>query len=155
MYAPQVVAELSRLYALEMDAAQAYSAAVAAVAPGLVHDELTLFWLEHQRHAIELHQAILELGHKPPLVDPDVKGVVIGALSAPRRRLTLEDVLEGMRGNEQLTNSIYAKALLRPLPPDARALVERLQTDERRHLAWLGRMVSRRIWEAGGSGAHP
>jgi rubrerythrin len=155
MHGPQIVAELSRLYALEIEAAQAYSAAVASVGPGPVHDELTLFWLEHQRHAIELHQAILELGHNPPLVEPDVKGVVIGALSAPRRRLTLQDVLEGLRGNEQLTNSLYAKALLRPLPPDARDLVERLQADERQHLSWLERMVSRRIWEPGGAVAYP
>lgn len=155
MYAPQIVAELSRLYALEIDAAQAYSAAVVAVGPGPVHDELTLFWLEHQRHAIEVHQAILELGHNPPFVEPDVKGVVIGALTAPRRRLTLEDVLEGMRGNEQLTNSLYAKALLRPLPPEARAFVARLQADERGHLSWLERMVARRIWEGPGAGAHP
>lgn len=154
MHAPQIVAELERLYALEVDAAHAYGSGVALVRPGAVHAELRLFGLEHQRHAIELHQAILDLGYLAPEVEPDVKGVVIGALTAPRRRLTLEDVLEGLRGNEQLTNSVYAKALARPLPPEVRALVERLRADERQHLDWLERMVARRVWEHEAA-AHP
>jgi hypothetical protein len=154
MYSSQLAAELSRLYALEIDAAHAYAAAVALVAPGAVHDELEIFGLEHQHHALELHQSILRLGHRAPEVEPDVKGVVIGALTAPRRTLTLEDVLEGMRGNEQLTSSVYAKALARPLPPEARALVEKLHREERHHLDWMERMVARRIWESGSAG-HP
>jgi len=154
MYAFQIATELSHLYALEIDAAHAYAAAVALAGDGPAHDELRLFGLEHQYHALELHQAILKLGHRVPDVEPDVKGVVIGALTPPRRRLTLEDVLEGLRGNEQLTNSVYAKALARPLPPEARELVEKLRGDEREHLVWLERMIARRIWEAGASG-HP
>lgn len=155
MDAPQIVAELSRLYELEVEAAQAYAAAVQAVGHGPVHEELTIFWLEHQRHAIELHQAILALGCNAPAVSPDVKGVVIGALTPLRRRLTLQDVLEGVRGNEQLTNALYAKALAKALPPDVRELVSRLHADEQRHLAWLERMVARRVWEAGREAAHP
>jgi hypothetical protein len=110
MYAPQVVAELSRLYALEMDAAQAYSAAVAAVAPGLVHDELTLFWLEHQRHAIELHQAILELGHKPPLVPQDSQFDSVTKFTWAGRlglRVKTSDRIS-LRVHAQITNPVQA-----------------------------------------------
>lgn len=155
MHPPQIFAELTRLYSLEIDAAQAYAAAVAAVSPGPVHDELSLFGLEHQRHVIELHQAILALGYHAPEVTPDVKGVVIGALTPLRRRLTLEDVLEGIRGNEQLTNTLYAKALASPLPAETRELLERLRSDEQQHLAWAERMVSRRVWLQAGADAHP
>jgi hypothetical protein len=155
MYASQIAAELSRLYSLEVEAALAYGAAVAIVGAGPVHDELASFGLEHQRHVVELHEAILKLGHSPPEIEPDVKGVVIGALTPPRRRLTLQDVLEGMRGNEQLTNSVYAKVLAKPLPPEVRELVERLGEDERRHLDWMDRVVAQRVWEAAGSAAHP
>jgi hypothetical protein len=155
MHPSQIFAELARLYTLEVEAAHAYAAAVAAVSSGPVQEELSLFGLEHQRHAIELHQAILSLGYNAPEVTPDVKGVVIGALTLPRRRLTLEDVLEGIRGDEQLTNSVYAKALAKPLPAETRELLERLRGDERRHLAWADRMVSRRIWLQAGADAHP
>ena len=148
MYAFQTATELSRLYALEIDAAHAYSEAIVLVRPGSVHDELRLFGLEHQRHELLLQEDLLRLGHNPPEVEPDVKGVVIGALAPPRRRLTLEDVLEGMRGNEQLTNSVYAKVLAKPVPRGVRELVEPLHEDEREHLDWLERMVSRRIWDA-------
>lgn len=149
MDAAQIVAELSRLYTLGVEAAQAYAAGVRAVAPGQLHDELAGFWLEHQRHVLELHLALLGRGHGPPEVEPDVKGVVIGALTVPRRRLTLEDVLEGLRGDEQLTNQVYAKVLAAGPPPDVRDLLARLLDDERQHLARLDTLVRRRVWEAG------
>jgi hypothetical protein len=151
MVALQIVSEL---YTLEVEAAQAYAAAVRTVGLGALHDELARFWLEHQRHVLELHLALLARGHSPPVVEPDVKGVVIGALTPPRRRLTLQDVLEGLRGDEQLTNQLCAKALATPLPPEIRDLVARLAADERRHLEWVDRMVARRVWEAGAA-AHP
>jgi hypothetical protein len=154
MYPFQVAAELSRLYALEIDAAHAYAVALGLVASGPVHEELRLFGLEHQRHALVLQGEIVKLGHLVPDVTPDVKGVVIGALTPPRRRLTLEDVLEGMRGNEQLTNSCYAKALARPLPAELLQLLSRIHAEEKHHLEWMERMVARRVWELGTAG-HP
>ncbi len=154
MHAPQIGSELPGLYSLEVEAAQAYAAGVRALGFGAIREQLARFWLEHQRHVLELHRAILDQGGVPPAVAPDVKGVVIGALTPPRRRLTLEDVLEGLRGDEQLTNALLAKALATTLPPDAREFVERLAADERRHLDWLERVVARRVWEAGGA-AHP
>jgi hypothetical protein len=154
MSASQVLSDLSRLYALEVEAVQAYATGARAVGFGPIHGELSVFWLEHQRHVLELHRAMLDAGYSPPFVEPDVKGVVIGALTVQRRRLTLEDVLEGLRGNEQLTNRILAKVLAKPLPPEVGALVVRMADEERRHLEWLEQMVARRVWEAG-SAAHP
>jgi hypothetical protein len=152
MLRSQVISELSRLFSLEMDAVEAYRAA-ALHASGALSNELALHGLEHQRHVLDLQEAILALGVHPPEVTPDVKGVVIGALTAPRRKLTDEDVLEAVRGNEQLTNSIYAKVLAKPLPQDVRVVVERARSEERSHLEWAERMLSRGSW-AGGP-AHP
>lgn len=147
-------AELGRLYALEIDAAHAYGNAVVLVGHGPIHGELRLFGLEHQRHVLVLQEALLRLGAEIPEAAPDVKGVVIGALTAPVRLLTLEDVLEGMRGNEQLTGSVYAKTLARPLPKGLRELLQPLSEEERHHLEWLDRMVSRRVWETSHA-SHP
>jgi rubrerythrin len=80
-------------------------------------------------------------------VTPDVKGVVIGALTPPRPRLSVEEVLEAVRGNEQLTNSVYAKVVAKGLPKGVRELVERAQAEERHHLDWVQRALSRRLWD--------
>jgi rubrerythrin len=146
--------ELVRLYSLEVDAAHAYRNAVALVSGGPVHEELRLFALEHQRHVLVLLETLVRLGRNAPEAKPDVKGVLIGALTPPRRPLTLEDVLVGMRANEQLTNTVYAKTLARALPRGLREILDPLVEDERHHLEWMERMVSRRIWEAA-SASHP
>jgi hypothetical protein len=147
MQTPQVIAELSRLFSVEVDAVQAYGAAVALAGPGPIQAELALFGLEHQRHALALQEEIVRRGHGVPDVEPDVKGVVIGALTAPSRSLTMEDVLAGLRGNEQLTGTLYAKALARDLPDDVRELLASIRDEERRHLDWMERALSRRAWE--------
>ena len=72
-----------------------------------------------------------------------MKGVVIGALTPPRRRLNAQEVLEAMRGNEQLTTAVYRRSLARPLPADVRALVERARADEQHHLDWIERALAR------------
>lgn len=154
MHTPQLIAELSRLFSVEVDAVQAYGMAVALVGPGPIRDELALFGLEHQRHALVLEEQISRRGYHPPDVEPDVKGVVIGALTAPQRRLTIEDVLAGMRGNEQLTGSLYAKALAKKLPDDVREVLARIHVEEQHHLGWIERTISRRPWEASGA-SHP
>jgi hypothetical protein len=153
----EVVAELSKLVSLEIDAVHAYEAAAAAVggAKTAIGSELNLLGVEHQQHALELYDAFLRLGANPPDVEPDVKGPVIGALTPPRRHLSPEEVLEAVRGDEQLTGSVYAKALGKGLPPDLQALVARLRADERRHLDWVERALARRVWESALSVAHP
>jgi hypothetical protein len=147
-------AELGRLYSLEVDAAHAYRNAVALAGPGPVREELRLFALEHQRHVLVLLETLARLGGGAPDAQPDVKGVLIGALTPPRRPLTLEDVLVGMRANEQLTNTVYTKTLARPVPRGLRELIEPLARDERHHLEWMERMVSRRVWESDAA-SHP
>ncbi|HEX9399371.1 MAG TPA: ferritin-like domain-containing protein [Anaeromyxobacter sp.] len=152
MSSPQLIAELSRLFSVEVDAVQAYAAAVALLGPGPLRDELALFGLEHQRHALVVQEQIVRRGYHPPDVTPDVKGVVIGALTAPSRPLGVEDILVGMRGNEQLTGSLYAKALVHRMPDDVRTVLARIHAEEQHHLDWVERTLSRRAWE---SAAHP
>ncbi len=145
----EVIEELSRLVALEIDALQAYDAAIAWVGgPGTaIGSELAVFKVEHQKQALELHEALLGLGARAPDVEePDVKGVVIGALTPPRRRLNAEEILEAMRGNEQLTTAVTRKILAKPLPEEVRALVQRAHEEEQRHLAWIEAALARAVW---------
>ena len=149
----EIAGELSRVYSLEIDAAHAYHAARNLLFPGPVNDELALFELEHQRHALVLLDVFLRLGQNPPEHEPDVKGLLIGALTAPDRILTLEDIVERLRGNEQLTNSVFSKVLAKVLPPGVREILEPFREDERKHLEWMERAMARRIWEE--PSAHP
>jgi rubrerythrin len=154
----EIVQELSRLVSLEVDAIHAYDAAVAAVGGSAtrIGGELALHKVEHQRHALELYEALLALGTNPPDVEPDVKGVVIGALTPPRANLSTEEILEAVRGNEKLTNAVYRKALGKALPPDVRAVVASAAAEEQHHLEWTERAIARRLWEADAfAAAHP
>jgi rubrerythrin len=96
-----------------------------------------------------VQEQIVARGYRLPDVEPDVKGVVIGALTHPQRSLTVEDVLAGIRGNEQLTGTLYAKALARGLTGEARDVIARIRAEEHHHLAWVERALARRAWEAG------
>jgi rubrerythrin len=139
----EIRTELSRLVQLEADELAAYDAAVALVAPGPVRDELVLFRLEHQRHADALTSLFVQLRESPPEVEPDVKGVVIGALTPPRPPASETELLSALRGNEQLSGSIYAKALARPFPEAVLEFLRRARDEERRHLGWMERTLSR------------
>lgn len=147
----EIIEELGKLYQLDVDAVAAYDAAISAVGPGAISTELSLFKLEHQRHVLELAQLFLAMGNTPPEVKPDVKGGVIGAITALRARLGPEQALAAMRGNEQLTNTVYAKALAKPFPPQVLEVVRRGHGDEQRHLAWIERAIDSRLWESAGA----
>ncbi len=149
----EIIEELEKLYQLDIDAIAAYDAAINAVGPGAISRELSVFQIDHQRHVLELAQAFMGLGRNPPEVKPDVKGGVIGAITAVRSRLGPEQALLAMRGNEQLTNTVYAKALAKPLPPGLLEIVRRNQGDEQRHLAWIERAIDTRLWESADQGA--
>jgi hypothetical protein len=149
----EIIEELTKLYQLDVDAIAAYDAAISGIGAGTISSELSVFKLEHQRHALELAQLFLGMGTTPPAVKPDVKGGVIGAITAIRSRFGPEQALQAMRGNEQLTNTVYAKALAKPFPEEIREVVRRGHGDEQRHLAWIERAIDSRLWESAGATA--
>ncbi|BDG01900.1 ferritin-like domain-containing protein [Anaeromyxobacter oryzae] len=155
MKVSEIIEELSRLVQLEADAVAAYDAALELLPAGPVHDELALFRLEHQRHAMALYDVFMRLAKTPPEVEPDVKGVVIGALT-PRAIRSLAELLDALRGNEQLTTSLYAKARSKSFPQTIRELLDRAHGEERHHLDWIERALSRLGTAAGAAAAaHP
>ncbi len=154
MKVSEIIEELSRLVQLEVDADAAYDAALALLPAGPLHDELALFRLEHQRHALALYDVFLRLRQSPPEVKPDVKGVVIGALTLRAIR-SVADLLDALRGNEQLTTALYAKARVKPFPQAVRGLLDRAHAEERQHLDWIERAASRLGSAAGTVVAQP
>jgi rubrerythrin len=144
----QEIAEaLEELVHLDVDAVLAYDRAIGVIGEGTVATELAAFKLDHQRHILELSQALLGMSRKPPEAKPDVKGTILGGVTALRARLGTHQALEAMRTNEQLTTSTYARMLAKPFPPDVLELVRKNYKDEQRHLAWIERAIDERIWE--------
>jgi hypothetical protein len=144
----EIAAELTALVHLDVDAVLAYDRAIAALGQGQVSRTLASFRLDHQRHVLELSGALLSRGVAPPQAQPDLKGSILGGVTAVRARLGVEQALHAMRTNEQLTTSSYARALAKPLPDPVLELVRRGDADERRHLAWIERALDERPWEA-------
>jgi hypothetical protein len=151
MTTQEIAAELAALVQLDVDAVLAYDRAIAAIGEGAVARELAAFKLDHQRHVLELSRALLDMGVSPPEATPDLKGSILGGVTALRARLGTEQALQAMRTNEQLTTSSYARALAKPFPDDVLEIVRRGDADERRHLSWIERAIDTRSWEAEGA----
>lgn len=145
--------ELKRLVQLDVDAVLAYDRAISAIDESPIATTLAGFKLDHQRHVLELSQALLGLGITPPEAKPDLKGSILGGLTAVRSRLGSEQLLQAMKSNEQLTNSSYASAVAKPFPDELLEVVRRGYADEQRHLAWIERQLDTRSWE--GTGVSP
>lgn len=128
---------LHELIELDLDAIEAYKAAIARLEDALVKGQLELFMADHERHVIDLSGLLRGMGQEPPTA-ADFKRiltmgkVVIGGLIGDR------GILSAMRSNEQDTNQAYEQAVARDdLPPRVRTVLEQGLADERRHRAWI------------------
>ena len=145
MYSPQLVVELARLLAMEIDAGRAYANAVALVGPGPIRDELGVIGREHEAHAAAIRDEITFRGYLAPEHSPSVEGIVLGGgpVTGPP---SPEEVLGAVLQNESLAASLWAKLLAKGPPEGARALVLRLRAEAERHRRWAGRMLARRVF---------
>jgi hypothetical protein len=148
MTGQEIVAELVSLAQLEVDAVVAYDGAIAAMGEGTVARELSGFKVDHERHIVDISQALLAMGKTAPQLKPDLKGSILGSMMGLWSRLGTARALQAMRANEQLTTSSYARALAKPFPEHLLAIIRRGDADERRHLAWIERALDQRAWEA-------
>lgn len=143
----EIAGALEELLQLDTDAVLAYDRAIGGIGEGTLANQLAAFKLDHQRHILELSQALLGMNRKPPETKPDVKGTILGRMTGLRARFGTQQALEAMRSNEQLTTSTYARALARPFPADVLEVVRRGAADEQRHLSWIERALDQRLWE--------
>jgi rubrerythrin len=150
LYSPQLVVELARLLAMEIDAVRAYVNAVALVGPGPIRDELVVIGREHQAHVKVIRKEITFRGYLPPEHSSSVDGIVLGGgpVTAPP---SAEEAVSAVRSNEGLAASLYAKLLAKGPPEEAVELIERLRADSDRHRRWAERTLARRPWETPGA----
>jgi rubrerythrin len=150
LYSPQLVVELARLLAMEIDAVRAYENAAAHAPPGPILDEILVIGREHAAHVAAIRDEIGFRGYLAPEHSASVEGIVLGGgpVTAPP---SAEELVSAIRRNEALAASLWAKLLAKGPPDGAAELVERLRADAERHRGWAERTLARRPWEAPGT----
>lgn len=138
---------LKSLVHLDIDAIHAYEQALEKIDVAEVSQRLGEFRADHQRHVDELSAVIRRHGGEPPESSRDFKGFLIEGFTALRSVTGTEGALKAMHLNEKLTNSRYDRALSLALPPDARMIVEKNRSDERRHLEYIESAIRAKVWE--------
>jgi uncharacterized protein (TIGR02284 family) len=142
----EVCDKLNDLIKLDVDAVHAYDQAIEACVIDEVRDRLTEFRGDHDRHIRDLSAQVRALGAEPE-VRRDWKGFFIEGFTAIASQGD-HSALLAMRGNEELTNRTYERALdMQDLTPEVRSLLERNFSDEQRHLSWIKNQLDARVWE--------
>jgi hypothetical protein len=141
----QLVDTLKHLIALDYDAISAYQASVDRLESSRYRRALREFMTDHWRHIQELTPIVSEFGEVAPThADAKVvltKGKVLIAQLAGDR-----GILSAMRSNENDTNNAYENACARiDVPVNIREILQRGLLDERRHRAWLERVLSQTV----------
>lgn len=144
----QLIKKLSKLAQLDIDAARAYDQAIDHIDIPDIKSAITLFRNDHKRHIIDLNQQITQLGGKAVEETPDFKGVLIEGFTALRSITGTAGALKAMRSNEKLTNKTYDDALSEDaLSEHIRLLLIKNRDDERKHLAYIEKILEEEPWE--------
>lgn len=144
--------ELRALLQLDIDAVQAYALALRGVDVLALRDAMGEMMRDHERHVEELGRALAARGADAPH-GVDLKGAVLGGMTAARALTGTEGALKALRQDEQLTTGRYARALAMSWPDPLLDLVRRNHGDERRHLSTVERWLAERPWESAGASA--
>lgn len=148
----KLIAKLNDLIALDIDAANAYEAAISRMTIPVLQEQLREYQADHERHIQDLTEVVVRFGGEPRK-KPDVKGFFIKGFTAVTSMMGDEAALQAMRGNETLTNRTYKDSLKENWSDDVRALIEKNYSDEQRHLAFIVDALQNRSWEQASS--HP
>jgi uncharacterized protein (TIGR02284 family) len=143
----KMIKKLEKLIVLDRDAVGAYEAAVERMSVPHLRERLRAFQQDHERHIRDLSNVITDLGGEAPQA-ADLKGAVLKGLTAITSSMGDQGALTAMRGNEELTNRTYQKALGDPWPENVRRVIERNRADEQRHLAFIQAALREHAWES-------
>lgn len=132
-----LVETLCSLCQYDIDAVYAYEQVLGNIDTADVHQRLTQFREDHERHVLELSSVIFGFGGTPPTVNRDLKGFLMEGYSLLRSPTGTEGALKAMRFGEIMTNRAYADAMTMELSAELRQMLEANREDERRHLDYI------------------
>jgi uncharacterized protein (TIGR02284 family) len=144
----KLLERLNDLIALDIDATEAYSAAIQRIDDSDVRRQLGEFRADHQRHVRDLSAVVARYGGQAR-AKPDMKGFILKGFTAISSSMGDGVALRAMQGNEQLTTRTYEKALEETWPDDVRELIVQNYGDEQRHLAAIEQIIRLRRSERG------
>jgi len=133
---------LNRLIQLGFDAARAYQQAIDRLDAAAIGAQLTLFQRDHERHVVELAQAVRDVGGEALEPGRAVKGTVVEGVTALRSLTGAAGALHAVQGREEDAGRRYDEALAAELPDGVRELLGRHRDDQRRHLAYVERTLT-------------
>ncbi len=143
----EIVEKLNDLIALDIDAVNAYEAAIGRMNVPVLRERLRQFQQDHERHIRELSQAVMFYAGEPRQ-RPDAKGYILKGFTSITAAMGDEAALRAMHANEQLTTRTYQKALEKQdWPADVATLIARNYADEQRHLASVEDALQNRSWK--------
>jgi uncharacterized protein (TIGR02284 family) len=128
---------LCDLITLDLDAIEAYEAAIARLSTVIDRDQLGRFMEDHKRHVQDLSALVRSFGEEPP-DEADFKRILTKGKVVLASLVDDETILRAMKSNEDDTNQAYERATARLDIPQGILVVLRTNlADERRHRAWI------------------
>jgi hypothetical protein len=132
-----VVQHLTELIKRDLDAMEAYEAAISRLPDPADKAQLARFMGDHERHVVDLSLLVQQAGGVAPTrgrfkrILTTARVVLLGVAGNA-------GVLEAMKSNEDATIRIYDRAKNDPdLSVRARSIVAGNFADEQRHVAWI------------------
>jgi uncharacterized protein (TIGR02284 family) len=142
-----LIDKLEDLVKLDVDASSSYSQAIDDITDPSIRRHLERYQQDHEEHIIALSDEIERFGGTRPSHTPSITGFFITGFTAIRSAMGLEGALRAMEMNEHITNRKYEDAASEGFPPEIHSLITKHLDDERRHLAYIQRVLRERLWE--------
>lgn len=133
----ELIAALSSLVQLDIDAVHAYNQAVREIDDPIIRDRLLKFQKEHRNHIDSLSRQIEALGGQPPDHTQDFKGYVIEAFTAIQSIAGLKGALKAIKTTEEITNRYYGEVVSWEAPAEVKELLRTYFSDEKIHLDYI------------------
>lgn len=136
MDAEDVISKLKDLAALEFNAIETYEAAIERLEDLDIRAKMTEFLGEHERHLMDLCDAIIQEGGAPPeggdFKQVLTKGpVVIAGMGGDKA------ILHAMLLNESLSNKLYENTNNEIFPGYIQLMLKQALGDVRHHRVWI------------------
>ncbi len=144
----ELIKELRGLAQLDYDVLRCYDQALEHVDLPSLREELRRFRGDHERHVRVLCDKLRQLGGATAGPSRDLLGLLLEGYAAVRSMTGTEGALKALRRRERAAGRRYEEAAGRKWPDDLRLVVCGHVEDERRHLAYVERVLVERVWES-------
>jgi uncharacterized protein (TIGR02284 family) len=132
-----LIAALSNLVQLDIDAVHAYNQAIKEIDDPIMRDRLLKFQEDHRNHVSVLSKQITDLGGQPPEQSKDFKGYVIEAFAVIRSFTGMKGALNAVKLAEEITNRYYGEVVSWEAPSEVKEVLRKYFSEEKIHLDYI------------------